>query len=228
MTKKDRDKQLKIIARRDFVSTILAMMAIASFMMVAHWGTGLFIVALFFGVIAALVGTSFGDGLRQSNGNRAVKTTLEVLKKLPKEYHIYEYVNVSMDKKSTELDVVVLGRNGLFYIDAWGVSGLVSGGDDDKEWHVNSHYQTNPIKKIKWQVHLLSSVFKQEGLKGYIDGILHAASKVTMTDEVTLPFFDSTNSKDMIKFITDKKGNITDDNIKKIDKWLSRNGTKIR
>ena len=88
-------------------------------------------------------------------------------------------VEISVDGKRTELDNVVINDKGIFIIEVKNHSGRLSGDEDDFEWIQSKEtgagniYQKNvknPIKQVKRQIHLLSELLKNHGIRVWIKG----------------------------------------------------------
>ena len=88
-------------------------------------------------------------------------------------------VKISADDKQTELDNVVINRNGVFIIEVKNYSGQLIGDEDDSEWIKNkitpggNFFQKevrNPIKQVKRQIYILSRLFKENDINAWIEG----------------------------------------------------------
>lgn len=88
-------------------------------------------------------------------------------------------IKISYMGKETELDNVVVNHRGVFIIEVKNYSGNLAGEEDDFEWIQSKYSQggtfyqkrvKNPIKQVKRQVYILSSLLKQSGIDVRIEG----------------------------------------------------------
>jgi len=90
-------------------------------------------------------------------------------------------VPIFADGKQTELDNVIINSYGVFIIEVKNYYGEIFGDEDDHEWIKNkitpagNIYQKsvkNPIKQVKRQIYILSSLLKENGLNVWIEGYI--------------------------------------------------------
>ena len=88
-------------------------------------------------------------------------------------------VRIFADGKQTELDNVIINCYGIFIIEVKNYYGEIFGDEDEHEWVKNTItpagniYQKsvkNPIKQVKRQIYILSSLLKENGLNVWIEG----------------------------------------------------------
>ncbi len=88
-------------------------------------------------------------------------------------------VAIFADGKETELDNVIINSYGVFIIEVKNYYGELFGDEDDHEWIKNKItpagyiYQKsvkNPIKQVKRQIYILSSLLKEHGINAWIEG----------------------------------------------------------
>lgn len=81
--------------------------------------------------------------------------------------------------KETELDNVIINKNGVFIIEVKNYSGTLQGDEDDYEWvkkKISSGGELyiknvkNPIKQVKRQIYVLSQFLKENNIDVWIDG----------------------------------------------------------
>ena len=91
-------------------------------------------------------------------------------------------VPIFADGKQTELDNVIINSYGVFIIEVKNYYGEIFGDEDDHEWIKNkitpagNIYQKrvkNPIKQVKRQIYILSSLLKENGLNVWIEGYIY-------------------------------------------------------
>ena len=88
-------------------------------------------------------------------------------------------IEISAEGKQTELDNVVINKNGIFIIETKNYNGYLSGDEESSEWiqtktsHGGNIYQKtvkNPIKQVKRQIYILSHYLKHYGIDVWIEG----------------------------------------------------------
>ena len=90
-------------------------------------------------------------------------------------------VELSYDGKRTEADIIVINKNGVFIIEVKNYVGELVGDIDDSEW---KKYKTtpggdvyvktvrNPIKQVKRQIYIVSSILKERRIKVWVEGYM--------------------------------------------------------
>lgn len=88
-------------------------------------------------------------------------------------------VELSYDGKRTEADIIVINKNGVFIIEVKNYVGELVGDIYDSEW---KKYKTtpggdvyvktvrNPIKQVKRQIYIVSSILKARRIKVWVEG----------------------------------------------------------
>lgn len=88
-------------------------------------------------------------------------------------------VELSYEGKRTEADIIVINQNGVFIIEVKNYVGELVGDIDDSEW---KKYKTtpggdvyvktvrNPIKQVKRQIYIVSSILKERRIKVWVEG----------------------------------------------------------
>ncbi len=88
-------------------------------------------------------------------------------------------VELSYEGKRTEADIIVINQNGVFIIEVKNYVGELVGDIDDSEW---KKYKTtpggdvyvktvrNPIKQVKRQIYIVSSILKARRIKVWVEG----------------------------------------------------------
>ncbi|MCH5314772.1 MAG: NERD domain-containing protein [Eubacterium sp.] len=89
--------------------------------------------------------------------------------------------NISLDVngKKTEIDNVIINKNGIFIVEIKNYNGTLYGKADDYEWikekvspggNVFTKEVKNPIKQTKRQIYILSQYLKNNGIRIWIKG----------------------------------------------------------
>ncbi len=88
-------------------------------------------------------------------------------------------VELSYEGKRTEADIIVINQNGVFIIEVKNYVGELVGDIDDSKW---KKYKTtpggdvyvktvrNPIKQVKRQIYIVSSILKARRIKVWVEG----------------------------------------------------------
>ncbi len=91
-------------------------------------------------------------------------------------------IEVSFEDSCTELDELVINRNGIFIIEVKNLSGRLYGDEDSPKW---AKYKTtaagntyekdvdNPIKQVKRQVYILANYLRDNGFHVWVDGYVY-------------------------------------------------------
>ena len=88
-------------------------------------------------------------------------------------------VSVSFEGRQTELDNVIINRNGVFIVEVKNYSGKLRGRADDFEWkkyHTSDVGRTyvkkvkNPLKQVRRQTYILASYLRSRGADVWVSG----------------------------------------------------------
>ncbi|MEA1960457.1 MAG: nuclease-related domain-containing protein [Bacillota bacterium] len=91
---------------------------------------------------------------------------------LPQEYHVFNNIPLSYQGQKGEIDLLVVGKNGIFAIEIKNLKGTIHGLESAPQWHQtkiskkgNAYQQSviNPIKQVKREVYLLSHSLDNSG-----------------------------------------------------------------
>ncbi|MDE5670345.1 MAG: NERD domain-containing protein [Eubacterium sp.] len=86
---------------------------------------------------------------------------------------------LDVDGKETEIDYLIINKNGIFIIEIKNYNGKLYGGIDDYEWikekvspggNVFTKTVRNPIKQTKRQIYILSKYLKNNNIRIWIKG----------------------------------------------------------
>lgn len=105
------------------------------------------------------------------------------LAELPAHFIVFNNIVVPTEDGGTrELDLVVLGRNGLFVIDAKHLRGEISGAESDREWrqvkrarHSGRSYANpvrNPVAQVRSAAGVLHRHLMSRGIKIWVQGLV--------------------------------------------------------
>lgn len=135
-------------------------------------------------------------------GIEGKEAAAHALRKLPDYYEVYEGIEVQRDSKTVRFDYVVVGDNGIFVVNVKNHNGTIEGREDASSWQQHKvgrkggHYSNtirNPIKRVRWQVHVLADYLKEKQISAWVEGIVYFANpsvRVNVNTERT-PVIDS-------------------------------------
>ncbi len=98
------------------------------------------------------------------------------------DYDIFINCPVQYKRNRSEIDMIMLGKNGLLIIEAKNHSGTLCGNETDDMWTQYKHYKDgknteaemkNPLKQITRQRDILKSILHSKGIDVWIDGIVY-------------------------------------------------------
>jgi len=159
---------------------------------------GLCVVLLIFGVklgqfLLTVIGAAgaavfFVIGVTSGQENRIVQTgidgetaTANLIRQLPEGYFGFQNVTVSYQGKSSELDMVVVGRTGVFIIETKNHNGTIQGSFQEPQW---IQYKTgrrggsyskelyNPVKQVGTHVYRLAHYLRDQGCNVHVDAMV--------------------------------------------------------
>ncbi|MBQ6755522.1 MAG: NERD domain-containing protein [Oscillospiraceae bacterium] len=113
-------------------------------------------------------------------GNRGERYARRVIKGVLRPGdRAFHNVKISFDGKRTELDNVIVNKNGVFVIEVKSYKGRLVGGEDDFEWRklkttgAGNTYEKevrNPIRQVRRQVYILSHFLRESGAGAWVAG----------------------------------------------------------
>lgn len=191
---------------------------------------------LFF-FFALLLSSSLGrkDAVLVS-GAEGEDRTIEILTNLPDSYTVFNQVEIPCDRSSTgviEIDVIVVGPNGIFVIEVKNNNSHVSGAEKNQKWTAHKigrrggTYEAdirNPIKQVKRQVYFLKNYLQKSGNKTWIQSIVffsHRNCSIELQSETSIPVL-TLQDVSLIQYITDFKPKYPPKNIEKTIRELAK------
>jgi hypothetical protein len=142
-----------------------------------------------------------GDDVIASGAN-GEDVTLDLLKRLPDTYTIFNQVDIPSEKSRTgvvEADLVVVGQNAIFVIEVKHNNGEIMCDESNHQWSITktgrggSQYgkeMRNPVKQVKNQVWLLGEYLKTQKAKPWIQPIVlfsHPAVSLCRSKDHSVP-----------------------------------------
>lgn len=173
------------------------------------YGTGIFCFALSLIFISELKMSSFaiislgmaammvcGKILQQKasglkSGVEGENITAQLISTLPEGYYAFQNLTVTYDGKPSEIDMVVVGKSGVFIVETKNHSGLITGYYDNPQWaqnkigkggtpYTNSFY--NPVKQVGTHVYRLANYLRQKGIDVHVNALVYFANPGTSLD----------------------------------------------
>jgi hypothetical protein len=135
-----------------------------------------------------------------------------VLSRLPESYSVFNQIKLPCHSSSTgflEADFVVVGPNGVFIVENKDYTGRVVGNEYDKDWTIYkigrggtaySKTARNPVKQVRGYVRILSDIFSERGIKGWITPMV-SLSRDNSTDLINsgnVPVLQASDLSDAI------------------------------
>lgn len=155
---------------------------------------------------------------RLNSGIKGEHTTLYVLKKLRKDYTVLFDLKVKFTNTSSQIDTIVIGKNGVFIIETKNVSGFISGNKHDDNILVSNKYYTdtksnfkiyNPCKQIATHINRINKTLKKLHINCKVQGIIYFTNpnaSVVLKDPSIKIFCHKTNGGyDMLNYIYNSK-----------------------
>lgn len=151
------------------------------------------------------------------------------LSKLSKDYTVIKNAVVTFEGKSSEIDLLVFGKNGITIVESKNYKGIISGDVSDKNWtktkkngeneYTKKFY--NPVKQLGTQIHRLSGALKENGVDVFIDGVVcftNPESELNISgSKKGISVVTLANDKDSLAdCITDRKNPLDDSVVKKL------------
>lgn len=167
-------------------------------------------------IIPAAIGFGFLNKYRSySSGIKGENRTISIVEKLPDGYEAFTSIPVEYDNKKAELDIVVVGKNGIFIIEVKNHNGTIVGSYDDynftqhKVGQKGGEYTSsmnNPIKQVKKETWILSNILKSKQVNAWIQGVVFFSNPSTTVNIQTdhIPVFDAKSGvDDLIEYLID-------------------------
>jgi len=161
------------------------------------------------------------------------KNAANTLKNLPEGYTVVRNAVVEYKGKSSELDLIVVGKTGVFVVETKNMKGDIYGNHIEKFWTKKKHRGNNiyedefysPVKQVSTHVYRLANFLRKKGVDVFVEGVVYFANP-----EAVLHIYDSddgisvlsvSQGRDvLVKHITLGESVLNDSEVKKICKIL--------
>ncbi len=116
------------------------------------------------------------------SGIKGEKSLEKVAKHHRNEFDIFINCPIQYKRSRSEIDMLLLGKNGLIIIEVKNHSGVISGTDNDDKWVQYKHYKDgrstegemkNPIKQITRQRDILKSILRAQGIDVWVECVVY-------------------------------------------------------
>lgn len=144
-----------------------------------EWICLLFVVILVLGVLIGRYARNQYSKMRY--GVKGENTIYKYLTQHLKGYKVYKNVQLVMNGKEFEIDIVVVSEKGICLIEVKNYRGELYGNIDDRDWlqvkktkdgKIDRIKHKNPIQQLNRQKELLSSYLKKNKIHIHIDGFV--------------------------------------------------------
>ncbi len=154
-------------------------------------------------------------------GVRGESATLDVLKKLPKDYTVITNPVLLNRGVSMELDFVVVGKNGVFIIESKNLNGVLKGKIDDSQWTQVKHGKNNkvyekrvgnPLKQAHRQGRRMLEMFRDFDITADVFSIVYftdTRTELKLADDTQTDVTIFKNPQSLVDFIVTAKGRHT-------------------
>lgn len=146
----------------------------------------------------------------KKHGIKGENRAFDELAKLSERYHVFNNVQLHCEGRSREIDILVVGTNGVFVVEVKNHNGFISGDIAEHQWTQHktgrkggeySKDMRNPVMQVKGQVYSLAKNLQTAGYQAWVEGIVYFSNP-----EVTLSIrgenYKVTDSVDyLIRFI---------------------------
>lgn len=155
------------------------------------------------------------------SGVRGESDTLEILKKLPKDFTIITNPVILNRGVTLELDFVVIGKNGVFIVESKNYRGIISGKTSKPNWKQIKHGKNdkvyekevgNPVKQAHRQGRRMLEMFRDFDITADIYPIVFFAdnrSELKIRDDAEMGVAVFNKEKQLLDYIVNTRGKQT-------------------
>lgn len=158
------------------------------------------------------------------SGVRGENVTLDILKKLPKEFTVITNPVILNRGVTLELDFVVIGKNGVFIVESKNYRGIISGKTSKPNWKQIKHGKNdkvyekevgNPVKQAHRQGRRMLEMFRDFDITADIFPIVYFVdnrSELKIQDDAEMGVAVFNKEKQFLDYIVNSKGKQTVNN----------------
>ncbi len=178
-------RKIKNAVRLSFISVLLAVIGsvLMNYGRLLTFGMVLMIIS-----VAGFISSTVYAILRHTDatvikrGIEGEDAASEVISTLPEGYFGFQNVVITLDGKESELDLVVVGKTGVYIIETKNRNGTIKGKYNETQWtqhkvgqggasYSNKFY--SPVKQVGTHIFRLAHYLRSYGTKIHIDGIVY-------------------------------------------------------
>lgn len=154
------------------------------FSTVNQWFLMLFTLPLFFAM-----GASYFFGHKNKImkiGLEGEERALAVISNLDNDYHVFTNGTVNYEGQESELDLIVVGKKGIFVVEVKNYRGEIEGKEEERFWKQHkigrkgTHYTQefySPVKQVGTHVYRLSKILKDANVYTWVQGVVYFVSE---------------------------------------------------
>lgn len=117
-----------------------------------------------------------------NSGMAGEKAAKQLVRYLPGEYRIITNAKLTYNGKTSETDMIVIGRSGVFIIEVKNHNQRIMGNAQSQNW---THFKTgrgggkyskqfyNPVKQVSTHIYRLANILRQSGFGVWVQGIVY-------------------------------------------------------
>jgi len=165
------------------------------------------------------------------SGYRGEKSLIRTVKKLSGDYSVFTNLPVRYKKNRSEIDLLIIGENGLLIVEVKNHSGVIVGKSGSKTWIQRKHYRKgktaeitmdNPFTQIKRQREILKNILRRNGFELWVDCVLFFSGTASLRLNLTGNDNVVNSANELLGFIKDYKSKtpISKEDIAKITEVL--------
>lgn len=115
------------------------------------------------------------------SGLKGERTLYKIAKKFKNEYHIFLNVPIRYNHNRSEIDMLMVGKNGVLIVEVKNHSGAICGSEKDEYWLQTKHYRDgrategemyNPLRQVSRQRDILKHILRAKGQDIWLDGVV--------------------------------------------------------
>lgn len=163
-----------------FVGVVFAVLSFGSGRMVIGFVVGY--AGLFFGIYMNKQARIYKAGISGES------STAELVRQLPEDYFGVQNLKVTYDKKTSEIDLVVVGPAGVFIVETKNQKGEVTGDAEGQNWvllkigrkgspYTKTFY--NPVKQVGTHTYRLANFLRQGGVQVRVESAVYFSNPET-------------------------------------------------
>jgi len=166
-----------------------------SFVLFIMFPEAWFVWLFFLGIFMSIPCGESDSVSKKRSGAKGEDMALALLLSLPDSYTIFNQVNVPNKNSitgNTEVDLIVVGPNGVFVIEVKNKQGDMEGSEMANNWTVGRYSETmgNPIKQLNRQIGTLRKFTSEQGYQPWFNRIVFLSntnSSINLIGDFSVP-----------------------------------------